>query len=88
MEPTGPALRREVRLTAASDVTGFFFLIAEGESITEADGEYVVDDEVRIRLNAEPSGRPFIRNSESGVQLLLEVEFDGGRATIDVETRW
>lgn len=84
---TGPAIRRQITLTASESVKNLWFRAAQASKIEPAaDGWYVINNEWRTRLEA--GAPPVIREIGGQKELLVPVHFDKNRARIMQELTW
>jgi mono/diheme cytochrome c family protein len=85
-----PSLVRTLALTAESSASAkdVWFRAAEAKSIKPlADGWFEIEGLWKVRV-ASGSAKPVVRSSEKGQEIVLPVEFDGGKATIVQEFNW
>jgi hypothetical protein len=87
----GPVLVRKFALKGQALPAGLTFLAASGgkiEPASGAEGAWVVDDKVTIRV--DPKLKPVVRDSVGARQLLVPVPAAGagGEVTFEVEMAW
>lgn len=83
-----PAFQRRLIITAgggAGAVDNLYFRAAAGKIDRQADGSYLIDDKVRMRL---PGAKPIVRESQGRQELLVPVVFVNGKAEIVQEILW
>lgn len=78
-------LKRQLSLTAKGNARNVYFRVAGQKIAEQSDGSFVWGDGVRIRLTG---GKPTLRKSASGEELLLPVEFKEGKAEVIEEIEW
>ncbi len=82
-----PSLRRTLTLSAHDDdAKGYYFRAAQGSSITEEEGVYLVNDTLRLKLTSR--AKPVIVVTGNTFELRVPVEFDEGKATLVEEFVW
>jgi mono/diheme cytochrome c family protein len=80
-------LVRKLSFDAKQPVNDLHFLAATGGKIAPAEkGWYVVDDKLRIHVDAPQS--PIIRDSKGRKELLIPVKLNGGQAQVGLEYEW
>jgi mono/diheme cytochrome c family protein len=68
----GGDLTRKIHLTAPAAVQNLYFRAAVGQSITaEADGSFLVDGKLRVRVKTSPNAPPTKRTTADGKQELI-----------------
>ena len=82
-----PGLRRVLSVTAPGDAPRLFYRAATGAEIApRADGWYAVDGEWTTRVEAAKPA--IVREANGKAELLVPVNFEGGKARLVQEYRW
>jgi mono/diheme cytochrome c family protein len=87
----GADLLRKFQLSSKQAVKGLYFIAAQGKAIEpKSADEWVVDGKVTVRLSDKSvgTGKPVIRETAGGKQLLVPISFDTGKASFNVEMSW
>jgi mono/diheme cytochrome c family protein len=86
---TTTTLRRTLTLKSDQPVENLCFRAAVAAKIEPAeDGWFRIDGTWRMRLQADPSSAPIVRQQPGGAELLLPIRTNGGQATIVQEFSW
>jgi len=86
--PHEGTFRRQLTVTGTTTGKTLYFRAATGRSIEkQADGDYLVDDLLHIRLPGD-GGKAFVREADGKKELLVPVDLSRGKAELTQEILW
>ena len=81
--------QRQLRFRSKAGVVNVWMRLAVGDAIaSKGEGTYTVDGRLQLAIDLPGTGKPIIRESESGSELLVPIEFVNGESRVDVEIVW
>jgi mono/diheme cytochrome c family protein len=82
------SFERTLTLESPSPVDGLFYRAAAASKIENSDGNFVLDDHLKLTLDGAAAKDAVIRQSGGKTELLVPVKFADGRAQISLIYEW
>ena len=77
-----------MELKATKPTENLYFLAAAGKEITADGDHFVVDGKNQVKVVSSSGGKPYVRTTDQGQELILPIKFNNQTAKIEVEWLW
>lgn len=82
------SIQRTLTLTSPTPVMNLYYRAAAGKKIESIDGQFVIDDQLKVTLDSTASSAAMIRDSGGMSELLVPVRFVNGEARLTQVYEW